>query len=276
MMNLKSSYTLLVLAILVIFTACQKKTSNKTAQIISSDLQVDHLNIWVKNPEKAKQKLIDIGFTAIPDSLSEVHHGQGTAGRYFNFLNTYLELIFVHDHVELEQNNKKNKDLDFTKRASFDNNGASPFSIALKVKNYDVDKIPFEKVRYHQDWMKENSSIYAAKNSKLNLKEPSIFVVYPDIAYKQFKKLSDLDTIPQEYAFVKDFYKHKNGAKKLTKISITSKGIDLTTETMKAVKNIENVTIKNGNEHLIELFFDNNIQNKTINLRPDLPLIIHL
>lgn len=245
-------------------------------QVVSADLQVDHINIWVKDPQRAKEKLMNIGFSSVPDSLSAIHHGQGTSGRYFHFLNMYLELIFVYDQDELEANYMKNKDLDFTKRADFESNGASPFSVALKVKDYNTDKIPFEKVRYHQDWMEENSSIYSAKNSKNNLMEPSIFVVYPTIAYKPFERMSDLDTISEEYAFVRDFYRHSNKAEKLTKIVITSTDVDLTTTTMQAINGVNDIVMQNGEEHLMELFFDNSIQNIRIDLRPELPLIVNL
>ncbi|MEP2057986.1 MAG: hypothetical protein ABJJ05_09285 [Maribacter litoralis] len=119
-----------------------------------------------KNPEIAKKRLVEIGFNSVPDSLSQIHKGQGTAGKYFHFLNGYLELIFVYDQNELEKNNFINKDLDFTERANFEKNGASPFSIALKLKDYNIEKIPFEKISYHQDWMEPNVNIYSTKNSK--------------------------------------------------------------------------------------------------------------
>ena len=135
----------------------------------STDLSIDHFNIWVKDPQKAKEKLIEFGFNAVPDSLSEVHTGQGTAGKYFNFLNSYLELIYVYDQNEFEANIISNKDLDFEKRANFENNDASPFSLALKLKDYKPNRIPFEKIPYRQDWMQNNSKIYVAKNSKIKL-----------------------------------------------------------------------------------------------------------
>ena len=278
---MKKIYSYIIILVLTIsFSSCKdEKKESRTNEIdedILSDLQVDHFNIWVENPKIAKEKLTEIGFNSVPDSLSEVHKGQGTAGRYFNFLNGYLELIFVYDQNELEENNKKNKDLDFTERANFKKNGALPFSIALKVKDYDKEKIPFEKVSYHQDWMEENTNIYSAKNSKTHLQEPSIFVVYPEIESDRFETLSDLKNIPDEYAFAREFYKHPNGAKKITNIVITSTDLDLKTETIEALNGIQNLTVKNGKEQLMELYFDNNIQGKTFDLRPELPLIINL
>ncbi|SEE50556.1 hypothetical protein SAMN04487765_2857 [Tenacibaculum sp. MAR_2010_89] len=271
-------FILLFLLISLFSCKYEERESNtkKAKKNVLSNLQFDHFNIWVDNPKKAKKKLTDIGFTSVPDSLSKIHLGQGTSGKYFHFLNGYLELIFVYNQKELENNNLKNKELDFIERANFRNNGASPFSIALKIKNYDIEKIPFEKISYHQKWMKENMYIYSAKNSKKNLKEPSIFVVYPEIESEKFETLSDLKKIPNEYAFAREFYKHPNGAKKLTNIIITSTDLDLKTKTIKAVNKIERLSVKKSNVHLMELYFDNNIQKKSFDLRPELPLIIYL
>lgn len=270
----------LFLAVPLFFSSCTneviKENDQQLTEAVASDIAIDHLNIWVTHPEVAKKRLTDIGFIGIPDSLSKIHEGQGTSGRYFNFLNGYLELIFVYDQQELEQNVVANPDLDFTERANFNQNGASPFGIALKVKDYDIDKIPFEKVRYHQDWMEDSSSIYAAKNSKTHVKEPSVFVVYPVIEADHFETLADLKNIPEEYAMWREFFKHPNGAEKVTKIVITSPKVDLTTTTMRTLNGFDDVTIKGGAEHLMELYFDEHRQGKSFDLRPELPLKIHL
>jgi len=176
----------------------------------------------------------------------------------------------------LEENNKINSDLDFTTRANFKQNGASPFSIALKIKDYNIDKIPFEKIKYHQDWMKDSVSIYTAKSSKIHFKEPSIFVVYPEIESEIFETLDDLKNIPEEYALWREFHKHPNGAKKITNIRITSTDVKLNSKPIQAVNGIQNTMVKNGSEHLMELYFDENIQGKSFDLRPELPLKIYL
>ncbi len=277
---MNSSKYIIILVLALSFSSCKNEKSVKhvdeKVKSNPSDLQVDHLNIWVKNPKKAKKLLTDIGFTSLPDSLSPIHKGQGTTGRYFYFLNNYLELIFVFHKEEFDKNNEFNKNLDFSERANFENNEASPFSIALKVKDYDIGKIPFETISYHQDWMEQEANIYSAENSKTHLKEPSIFVVYPEIESGTFESLSELENYSTEDDYWKVFFKHPNGAKKITNIIITSTDLDLKTETIKAVSSIENVEIKNGSEHLMELYFDNNIQKKSFDLRPELPLIIYL
>ena len=273
---------IIIFAILLGYSSCQKKgihapNTDQNTSNFSSNLEFDHINIWVDDPLLTKQKLIDIGFNAVPDSLSQIHKGQGTSGRYFNFLNTYIELIFVSDQDELNANNRKNKDLDFTTRANFKQNGASPFSIALKMKDYHIDSIPFENVRYHQNWMAKDASIYAAKNSKLKINEPSVFVVYPEIEAFSVDSYEELDNFPSEDNTWKELFKHPNGAQKISKINITSKHLnDLDSETLNAVNAIKELNIQNGSQHLIEVYFDKHIQNKSFDLRPTLPLIIYL
>ncbi len=254
-----------------------KQSRERIDPPLENNLEVDHLNIWVEYPEKVKRLLADIGFTTVPDSSITPHHGQGTSGKYFYFLNGYLELIFVHDQQEFDENNQTNASLDFPQRANFRNNNALPFGIALKLKEYDPEKIPFETTKYQQVWMGENNSIYASKSSKKNLQEPSVFVVYPGIQSGTFQSMSDLDNFPtDDDGHWKAFFKHPNGAEKITKITITTTGSDLKTKTMRAINGIENLTVKKGKEHLMELIFDHNVQGKLFDLRPELPLIIHL
>jgi len=117
-------------------------------------------------------------------------------------------------------------------------------------------------------------NIYSAKNSKTNLNEPSIFVVYPELESGTFESLTELEKYPSEDASWKAFYKHPNGAEKITDIIITSSDLNINTKTIKAVNGIENLTVKSGKEHVMELHFDNDIQGKSFDLRPELPLIM--
>lgn len=272
----KSIHITLLLFLISIIISCNQKKGKDITHLSGNNLEVDHLNIWVNNPKTAKQKLIDAGFTAEPDSLSAIHHGQGTSGRYFRFLNGYLELIFIHNQQEFLQNNTQNPNLDFAERANFKENGASPFSIALKLKEYKVDNIPFQTVKYRQKWMGNNNAIYASKSSKTNLHEPSVFVIYPEIESGTFKSMSDLENFPTENDFWKAFFKHPNGAEKITNITITSSNTNLNSKTIKRLNHLKEVRIKNGENYLLELSFDYNKQKKTIDLRPELPIIVHL
>lgn len=265
---------IVALLILMILNGCQAE--KEASQATTSNLQVDHVNLWVADPTAGKQKLEALGFTAIPDSLSTVHQGQGTTGRYFYFLNAYLELIFINNQEEFVQNAQKNNQLDFMERANHLENGFAPFSVSLQMKDYDQTKIPFETIAYGQDWMGEEHRIYVAKNAKIKKEEPSIFVIYPSIAYDIFDTKADLSKIPEEYALWRSFYYHKNGAEKISKIKIHTHPWDDQSATIKALQQMELVELVAGENYLMELYFDNQRQGKSYDLRPELPLKIHL
>ena len=152
-------------------------------------------------------------------------------------------MIFVYDQEEFDTNNEINQNLDFSERANFENNEASPFSIALNAKDYDLRKIPFETISYHQDWMEQDANIYSAKNSKTHLKEPSIFIIYPEIESGTFESLSELENVPTQDDYWKAFFKHPNGAEKITNMIITSTDLDFKTKAIKAINSIENIQI---------------------------------
>jgi hypothetical protein len=285
--------TLIIVACLLI-TSCKQNTQatkenttqdskeqKEETHTVSADIKnmkIDHFNLWTKQPEVFKKKLVEAGFTVVPDSLIPPHQGQGTRGKFMNFLNMYFELIYVINEEEFLSNQKANPLLDFETRGNHQENGASPFSVALKMKNYDVSKIPFETVRYHQSWMGSDSvSIQSAKSSKTNFTEPSVFVVYPEISADEFESLEEVDTkIPEEYAMWRQFFKHKNGAKKVTDIKIHIVRKHEVSDVMKTLNGLEVLDVIDDTSHCIEVDFDNRAQNITLDFRPDFPVIFRL
>lgn len=261
----------LISCILIVLTLAGCKIDKE-----ESKLKVDHVNIWLENPKLAKEKLEQIGFTSIPDSLCKIHEGQGTTGRYFYFLNSYLEFIFIYDEEEFKKNGKKNNKLDFIERSNSPENGFSPFSIALQMDDYNKDEIPFKTIEYSQGWMGPSNKIYVAENSKIKKGEPSVFVVFPEIEYDVFESMEDLSKIPEEYSMWRAFYKHKNGAEKITKIKIHSRELDGKSETVKILNEIKGVELVEGEEYLMELYFDNHKKNEVYDMRPEIPLKIYL
>lgn len=62
----------------------------------------------------------------------------------------------------------------------------------------------------------------------------------------------------------------------MTNISISSDDINLESETIRTLNSMDNLTIKNGTKHFMEITFDSNLQGKSFDLRPELPLKIYL
>ncbi|WP_298511913.1 hypothetical protein [uncultured Kordia sp.] len=255
----------------------EKETKVEIAPELIKNLKVDHFNLWTKKPEEFKKKLVKAGFTVIPDSLRPPHVGQGTQGKYINFLNMYFEIISVYDEEELMANQKQNPLLDFETRKNYEKNGASPFSISLQMKAYDASKIPFETVKYHQSWMSSDSvNIESAKSSKTNFSEPSVFVVYPEISSDDFATIEDLVKIPEEYAMWREFFKHSNGAKRVTNMKVHMVRKHEVSDVIPVLNGIEGLQIIDDTSHFIEVDFDHKIQNIKLDFRPDFPVIINL
>ncbi|MEO1013296.1 MAG: VOC family protein [Bacteroidota bacterium] len=238
----------------------------------TSALRLDHFFLWVKDPTAAVKRLESIGFTAIPDSLSAIHQGQGTAGRYFYFLNTYFELLFVHDREALIANDQKYGFLETQKRVDYENTKASAFGIGLQMEKYDPGRIPFEVSRFYQTYLPDNSYLYFASSSEQMIREPLTFVVCPELQ----STVKDSETLSKMSENIRGFYEHGNKALRVSRIVVNIDHKGPFSKTMEKVDKVDNIHIKKGKEQLLEIFFDNQVQGKSHDLRPELPVIIYL
>ena len=62
-------------------------------------LEIDHIFIMASKGAPEAQSLIDFGLTEGPN---RVHNGQGTQNRCFFFNNVMLELLWVYDEVDAQ------------------------------------------------------------------------------------------------------------------------------------------------------------------------------
>jgi hypothetical protein len=67
--------------------------------------------------------------------------------------------------------------------------------------------------------------------------------------------------------------KHQAGMKNITAVEVTHPYTDLDSPSINAIQHL--VTFTTGDSHLLTVTFDDHKQSKTLNLQPDLPLIIH-
>ena len=272
----------------VLFIGCKGKESKGLKQNFINtetfdskpivDLELDHFFIWVENPETVKESLTKIGFNILADSISTIHEGQGTAGKYFFFWNCYLELLYVYDKQEIETNKKLNDSLGLFFKPDLISKGASPFGIGLYMKNYQPERIPFRTFKYHQKWMgSDEMNLFVSKTSFELPKEPEVFIVFPEIQTWNFSSIDEIDDkFSEETHFKRDLFNHPNNAKKVTKIVIETTIEEPFSETMKIVNGIQHIEIKKGRENLMKIYFDNQRQGKSFDLRPKLPLIVYL
>jgi hypothetical protein len=226
-------------------------------------LQLDHIFIWVYKDAPEIEFFKKAGFTSI---ISGEHKGQGTAGKYIFFLNFYIELLYISDQAEA-LNNLDNFGCNYIKRSQWCQNKSSFLGIGLKMSPFDQKNIPFTYKEYKSVWMRDKALLMATNNQNLN--DPLVFVLYPNMEFPNYNSIEELvnDDKPNDF---KENHIHKNGIKTLTSYKI------VTTSTSEIVENISKngINIEKGDVEKLELTFDNNINNREIDLNPNFPIVI--
>ena len=229
--------------------------------------KLDHILIWVDKDAPEIEFFKENGFTSI---ISGSHSQQGTSGKYIFFLNFYIELLYISDNTEAFENIEK-FGCNYIERSNWRlNHASSPFGLALKMETFDKEKILFDYTEYKADWMKDDGLLMADNNN--NLSAPLIFILRPKMEFPCYHSIAEmlLDNKPEDF---KINHIHENGIKTLTSYNIF---IDPGVEISKLINylNTNGINISKGVENCIELIFDNGINNKEIDFRPKLPLII--
>lgn len=179
------------------------------------------------------------------------HDGQGTSNRRFNFSNGTLELLWVHD--EEEAINGPGRDMLLAERAR--NPTASPFGVIFSRKDNTILKEPFDGWKYEPVYFQPPWAFHIGANSN-NLLEP--LCVYMPFVEPE-KSINSVNN--REFKSIK-------------KVKVYTPS-----DPMSAVLGIANtadrLSINKGDDHLIEVTFDNNRVGNSKDLRPDMPLIVH-
>ncbi|MDX9845552.1 MAG: hypothetical protein RBT74_01105 [Tenuifilaceae bacterium] len=184
-------------------------------------------------------------------------------------MNFYIELLYISDNVEAYENIEK-FGCNYIERSNWRLNHASPFGLALKMETFDKEKIAFDYTEYKADWMRDDGLIMADNNK--NLLAPLVFVLRPKMEFPCYNSIDEMlmDNRPDDF---KKNHIHENGIKTLTSYNVC---INPEAETSKLINylNTSGINIFKGDDNCIELIFDNEINNREIDFRPRLPLII--
>ena len=229
--------------------------------------KLDHILIWVDKGAPEIEVFKENGFTSI---ISGSHSRQGTSGKYLFFLNFYIELLYISDNAEAFENIEK-FGCNYIERSNWRvNHACSPFGLALKMETFDKEKILFDYTEYKADWMKDDSLLMADNNK--NLLAPLVFVLRPKMEFPCYHSIEEMlmEDKPEDF---KKNHLHENGIKTLTSYNIyINPGVEISK--LMHYLNINGINIFKGDKNCIELIFDNGINNKEIDFRPILPLII--
>ncbi len=208
--------------------------------------ELDHIFILSNVNAPSADKLLDAG---IIEGAPNIHHGQGTTNRRFFFNNSMIECIWVHDADEA--NNERTKPTYLLPRWQGRKN-TSPFGICLRPTS-DEQSPPFPSWDYTPQYLPDGISIQIA-NTVNQLEEPFLF-------FAAGAQSSDSSV------------KHPAGMENITSVEVTHPHTDLESPSIDAIQHL--ITFTTGDNHLLTVTFDDHRQGKTLNLQPEIPLIIH-
>jgi hypothetical protein len=211
------------------------------------NLELDHVFILVEPEAQVADRLLELGFQEGP---SNTHPGQGTANRRIYFANGMVEFLWVRDANEA--NTGPGKDLRFPERSQ--NPHASPFG-AIFVPRFDATSqaMPFPGWHYQPDYFPPPKGFHVGANSQ-NLLEPLCFYFpFYDPGVPRPQPICNPQTISD--------------------IVIATPSTDIA-GVLARVSQVDRLSVRLGQEHLMEITLDEGALVRTEDFRPALPLIL--
>ena len=223
----------------------------------SQQLSSDHLFILVDESAPGAKLLKDAGLKMDPDTLH--HSGQGTSAVFFNFNNFYLELLWISHNGEAEKSGNKIVDMFRNQKK-----GGSPFGFVVARKSNETDSLPFPNESMYADWLRPDESVKFGISNDIML--PSVIAV---------PRYLDYDSIKTRYPeAIRELIDHPAGSLTLTSIHFSGPGSISESIAINELMKQRIAEFVESDIPLVELTFNHGKSGKTIDARPELPLII--
>ncbi|RMI26781.1 MAG: glyoxalase-like domain protein [Calditrichaeota bacterium] len=216
-------------------------------------MELDHIFVCVEPGAQQAEILKKFGLTEGPPNQ---HHGQGTANRRFFFKNAYLELLFLQDSIEIQ--NELTKPTKLYERFSYDKNKVSPFGVGFRPTTDSEGQAPFPVWPYKPLYLPDALQIdigYAPLN------EPMWF-------FLAFASRPD-----QSIKSIRQSLVHPQGFGEITSLKITFPKFSKLSEPALFATSLDGIEIIMGNENLVKIGFDHEHSNQSYDFRPELPLV---
>ena len=212
--------------------------------------ELDHIFVCCAVGAPEASLLVERGLL---EGSANTHSGQGTANRRFFFSNAYLELLWVSDPAEAQQENVLPTQL--WERWSRRTEGACPFGIVFRPRTTSTAEAPFPSWSYRPPYLPNGLSIEVGRSMALT--EPQLF-------YLPFARHRD-PTGREPTA-------HPAGIDRISNVSVTiPPGLE-PSDTLASALDADLFTLRRGPDYLLELAFDGEGYS-SIDLRPGLPLL---
>lgn len=212
-------------------------------------IELDHLFVCSAPGAPEAERLIQFGLREGPPNQ---HPGQGTACRRFAFENAMIELFWVSDPSEA-QNQSTRRTL-LCERWSGREGGASPFGICLRPTDpEDVEPPPFLSWQYRPAYLPD----------PLVMDIGVAGIEEPMWVHMRFMKRAQREQW---------FIEHPIGIREITGLTLTT-AIPLRSPASQKVVESGILTTRTGATSLLEIEFDGNRRQKQVDFRPYLPFI---
>ncbi len=211
------------------------------------NIELDHVFVCVGPGAPEAEKLIRFG---LHEGLPNEHPGQGTACRRFGFANAMIELLWVSDPLEAQNEGTRRTLL--WERWSARGSGASPFGVCVRPTNPPAEESPFPAWVYRPTYLSDPLVMHIAE---AGVEEP------------MWVHLGFLRRADRERWFVD----HPAGIREITGMTLIAPAPLRSTASQRIIEN-EILSSRKGAKPLLEIEFDNR-RNQTVDFRPCLPLI---
>ncbi|MEM6255994.1 MAG: VOC family protein [Cyanobacteria bacterium P01_D01_bin.156] len=208
-------------------------------------MTLDHVFILVEPEAKVANRLLEHGFREGPRNT---HPGQGTANRRFYFANGMLEFIWVQDADEAR--NGPGRSLHFSERA--EDLTASPFGVIFVSCDNASPDMPFPGWHYQPAYFPPPRGFHVGANSH-TIGEPLCF-------YFPFQDPGVPKPQPER------------NPQTVSEVIISTPSD--TTGVLKLASKADRLSIRSGQEHLMEITLNHHESGHTEDYRPALPLIL--
>jgi hypothetical protein len=186
------------------------------------------------------------------------HPGQGTANRRFFFPNGMLEFLWVEKPDEIQ--NAVTKPTCLYERSRSLQTGFSPFGIGTYWKPANAESRPFPGWSYRPGYLPSYLEIWVADNGNCP-EEPMLFFgsFFPDPS-----RSPNLEPTV-----------HKNGVNRLSSLVIEMAGKNQKrSPALELFNQIDLLDFREGPQALATITFDEGKQNRKMDLRPSVPLVL--
>jgi hypothetical protein len=214
-------------------------------------VELDHVFICVSRGAPEAEYLVQFGLCEGP---ANVHPGQGTANRRFFFANSMLELLWVENSAEAQ--NEVTAPTQLWERWSNRGSGACPFGIITRPVDSESIAVPFPAQEYQPIWLPPELRIYVSPAG----------VTEPMWLFMPFLRRTDHE---------RRFLGHPSGVREMTGLVLEGPSAP---ESAAAAALSERgiVRYRQGPDYLLTIELDHSLRGQTTDFRPNLPLVFRI